>query len=172
MVWILIIVLTIAVIIGWWVRARYTRGVEAGDVARFVLEFAGYSAPGGVLEIRHEATERMLQFAKREESQQMGCIEFGLPEMSWSQHYFREILRQVEAAGFTCIVEEGPQHAPVRRFLRVTFGANGADLAKETRELLAICSRVMGFGSSDSFKIRFRGVVSKEAIERVKASRR
>jgi hypothetical protein len=172
MVWTLITVFALAAIIAWWVWARYTRGVEAGDVARFVQEFAEYSAPGGVLEVRQEGSRRMLQFARREESQGTGLVEFGLPEMSWSQDYFREILKQIETAGFTCIVEEGPRYASVRRFLHVIYGANGEDLAKETRTLLAICNRVMGFTSSDSFKIRFRGVVSDEAIERVKAARR
>jgi len=172
MIWIAIAIALIAAITGWWIQARYTRGVRAVDVARYVEEFAGYSAPGGVLEIRHEHANQSLQFAKRDESQGLGLLEFGFPDMSWSRSYFPEILKQAEAAGFSCIVEEGPVGAPVRRFLSVIYGANADDIAKRTRDLLAICSHVMEFGPADTFKVRFRGVVSQDAIDRVRAARR
>lgn len=172
MIWIAITIALIGAITGWWIRARYTRGVSAINVERYVEEFAGYSAPGGVLEVRHEQREQLLQFAKRDESQGLGLLEFGFPDMQWSRNYFPEILKRVEAAGFSCIVEEGPLGAPVRRFLSVIYGANADDIAKRTRELLAICGNVMEFGPSDTFKVRFRGVVSQDAIDRVKAARR
>jgi hypothetical protein len=172
MTWIAITIALLVAIIGWSIRARYTRGVRAESVGRYVEEFAEYSAPAGVLEVQRERSEQLLQFAKRDESQGLGLIEFGFPEMSWSRSYFPEILNRAEAAGFSCIVEEGPVGAPVRRFLRVRYGANGDEIAEQSRDILAICSDVMGFGPSDTFKIRFRGVISPDAMDRIRAARR
>jgi hypothetical protein len=170
MVWVGVVVVLVLALVAWWWWARYTRGLKMEEVSRHIEEFAGYSGRGGVLEIRHEGSPRMLQFALRDEAEGKRQLEFGLPDIPWSEHCFDQIVQAAESAGFRCSVEQGSKDAPVRRFLSVVYGGDSDDLGEGTREILAICSRAMDFRPHDTFKIRFRGVISDSAFQQVRTA--
>jgi len=163
-----LLVLFLIVIVCW--RARYTRRVTINELTRYIDEFGQYSAEGGVLEIRHEQSPKTMQFALSSDSVASRTIEFGLPEVSWSNEFFDRVTKDAESKGLRCIIEESPGGSKVRRFLSIIIGGDEAEISEGVRELLQICTEAMSFERSDTFKIRFRGVINKSAMAKAKGS--
>jgi len=154
----------------WWVRfGEHTRWM---DLPRHVGEFCGYSARGGILEIRHMRSGRTIQFASIDEGAEgRSTFEFAFPEMSRSAGFFEELISKLEAAGFACTVEEAPtRNAPVRRFVSVVSSGTKDELVDQTRRLLDILGPFLEAKPEDPAKLRFRGAVRASAIEQLRTS--
>lgn len=169
-----VIAALIAIVIGggcaWW-RFRYTRGVSADQISRYAAEFAAYAGPGGVLYIQHEGSKRMLQFAQCEATAGRSEIEFGFPDMAWSESFFDALRSRLTDAGLRCHIELPGEAAPVRRFLTVRVTGTDEQVRGQTDELVRICLGVMGLDLSATFKLRFMGNINRASIHALKVHR-
>jgi len=159
-IWIIVIVVVALVLLWWWMgRPNYYRGIQVGDLERFFDSLMNRSTLGSLLFIKHQKSERFIQFAKHG-SESSPVLHFGFPDAPWSRQYFSPLVSALQENGFQCRIR-GTGIEPTVRFLEVDIPV-GPDTTKRGAFLARISLECMGLDATEKLRVHLEGEVSRE----------
>ena len=164
MIWIGCIVILIIFFIWWGKKPNYYRNKESSDFQRFIEGLIRQGSNGSLLFIKHQKSNRFVQFAKYITEDSEIVINFGFPDANWSKSYFKPLIEALDKAEFDYQVQ-GTRDASefVTRFLEVNKKVDDVEKAAEEFSLIAkIAFSVMGIGDREKYRIHFEGELNKE----------
>jgi len=153
-----------------WLNAPYYyRNIETDGFARYIKIFIQQFGTGSVLLIKHEGSNKFIQFAKYGDKKN-DVLRYGFPCARWSQNYFDNVKKRLVEKNLNVQVQPtGNDH--IKSFLEIDFLdlSDGGidvmvDVARTTFQALAI-------PDTERYKINFSGARSanyeQEIVERV-----
>ena len=84
-------------------RPLYYRGQRQADLPPFFRALLAYMAVGGVLHVRHEASERAFRFRKVSGAGEARGIRLELPDAPGTRQYGDRVASALAAGGFRCV---------------------------------------------------------------------
>ena len=81
-------------------------------------------------------------------------VEFGLPDVVWTEDVFAEVERCLLSAGFSPRVEHTTACAKVRHFMSVPSSGTGLEAAAGIQRLLRVAAQALGWGTGGRFTVR------------------
>jgi hypothetical protein len=146
------------------VKPIYYRRMTSADFRRFIEGLISQGGDGALLFIRHEGSERFVQFAKYLSPRR--SVHFGFPDAPWSRDHFTAVEAAMSTAGFLCHLRDTQDGGPVTRFLCI----DDLSSAKEAGEVALVAFRAMGLGPEESYEIHQEGPVSLKEWKRYVAA--
>jgi hypothetical protein len=156
--WFLVVPVVVVPVALLWLRGAQPyahRHVPLSGFPRLLDAFLGKLDTGGVLIADRESGEGFLQLAIGNWNAQWHEVEFGLPDVGWSTHYFEATVSALANAGFTPAVEPGS--GQVSRFLRVRITGPAPLLRERLSQLLVVAATALSWSPGDLFTVRLKG---------------
>jgi hypothetical protein len=149
----------------WGIRPIRYRDLTSKDFPRFTDSLISQGGDGALLFIRHDGSERFVQFAKH--LSPMPTIHFGFPDAPWSRNYFSTVHDSLCAADFRCYERSTPDTADVPRFLCI----DEINSPTEATEIARVAFSAMGVDDHATYTIHQEGPVSLAEWRRYKLLR-
>jgi hypothetical protein len=138
-------------------RPAFYRHRPIGEFDRALWSFLGQVDTGDVLTFDRETGPGFLQFAITENHPTSQTIEFGLPDTAWTVDAFPRVVAGLDAAGFTCTVEDFPPGAVIRRFLRVPVSGSQGSIRERADQRVGVVCRELNWPPTDRFTVHMKG---------------
>lgn len=157
--WILVLLGAAAFIVLWWWLSQPVkhRSIRLGQLESFLAALLARGEPGSFLIAKHEGSPRFIQFALNSADGDTVKFELGVPDTTWSRHFFDGLRARATEAGFWTMTDEGKGEGDVAQLLRVVVAGPREESAAEGVRLIELVQTEMGLSADDTFTVEFGG---------------
>ncbi|MBU1098508.1 MAG: hypothetical protein KKB34_18670 [Bacteroidetes bacterium] len=161
-----IILLIVAVIFVRWYGPRpyYHKNKTVTDFKSFIASLLSQFTEGTFIVFERKSGDGFLQVVLNTYSESKIEVEFGLPEISWSEEYFHKVIDYVQQNNFEIIVE-ADSGQEVKRFLRVFISGSEEEIISNTYKLMFEVVKILQWNETDKYVIHYEGQLDRRAVE-------
>jgi hypothetical protein len=139
-------------------RPTYYRHVSASGLQVLVSQFVRRPVNGSVMVLERENAPGVLQLMLVTNGSGGHALQFGIPDVNWSNEAFDTVESTFRAAGYELRVEKGGTCATVRRYLKASIPGDARNLAEDGTRMLAIGADTLGWGAETRYTVHYERV--------------